>query len=185
MKIVAASLLVLLVAGSALADPPATQPATTTMPDVEKLITDLSCAEDGLVRAVATKAILALGKDALAPMAKAGAKQISPFGTISTRRIDMIYSLLDGLKPNPTGGRAGYKMDGFGLRVEWGCGCTVEDVTRMGERHGFTINGTFDAATTPSCYVKLKAGKNLADVLKAGLSEEPQVISVNLNYFET
>jgi hypothetical protein len=33
--------------------------------------------------------------------------------------------------------------------------------------------------------VQLKPGKNLADVLKAILSEELKVISVNLNYFET
>ena len=76
-------------------------------------------------------------------------------------------------------------MDGFGLRVEWGCGCTVDDVKKMGERHGFVIVGTFAPDATPSCYVKLKAGKNLADVLKAILTSEPQVISANLNYFET
>jgi hypothetical protein len=164
------------------ADAAASQPSS--QPDISKLITDLS-SEDGQVKVTATKAIFALGKDALEPLAKAGAKQVSPFGTISTRRIDIIYSLLDGLKPNLVPARAGYRMDGFGLRVEWGCGCTVDDVKKMGERHGFVIIGPFDAAATPSCYVKLKAGKNLADVLKAILTSEPQVISVNLSYFET
>jgi hypothetical protein len=169
---------------------PASRPATAptrpaaTQPDIATLIADLS-SEDGTVKVAATKAIFALGKDALEPLKKAGAKQVSPFGTIGSRRIDVVFSLLGGLKPNPVGGRAGYKTDSFGLHVEWGCGCTQENVVKMGERHGFVISGDYRADSTPTCYVKLKPGKNLADVLKAVLSEEPQIISVSLSYFET
>jgi hypothetical protein len=134
-------------------------------------------------RVAATKAIFAFGKAALEPLARAGAKQVSPFGTINTRRIDMVYLLLDGLKPNPAPARAGYRPDGFGIRVEKDC--TREDTARMGEKFGFTVSGTFAPDTTPSCYVKLKAGRNLAEVLEAILSEAPKVISVSLNYFES
>ena len=95
----------------------------------------------------------------------------------------MVYSLLDGLKPNPPGGRAGYTKDGFGLRV--GAGCALEDVKKMGGKHGFEVQGQFTPDGVPNCYVKLKAGKALADVLKAVLTGEPKVVSVNLNYFES
>ena len=165
------------------ASTPASQPASAPA-DIARLIADLS-SEDGPVKVAATKAIFALGRDALEPLAKAGAKQVSAFGTVGSRRIDMIYSLLDGLKPNPAGARAGYKTDSFGLQVEWGCGCTKEDVVKMGERHGFVIRGDYRADATPTCYVKLKPGKDLADVLKAVLSEEPQIISVNLDYYDS
>jgi hypothetical protein len=175
MRTFISSVFVLMAFGSALADPPPAQP------DIAKLIGDLS-SDDGQVRADATKAIFALGKDALEPLKKAGAKQISPSGTISTRRIDMVYSLLEGLKTNPNR-QSGYATNGFGLRVTKDC--TQKDVAKMGETFGFTISGNFAAENTPSCYVTLKPGKKLADVLKAILSEEPKVISVNLNYFET
>ena len=166
--------------------------AAATQPDISKFITDLS-SEDGQVKVAATKAIFALGKDALDPLAKAGAKQISPFrpdltcsmcslASNITRRIDMVYSLLEGLKPNPVSARKGYELDGFGISVEKDC--TQEDVAKIGERHGFTIDENYSSPSgTPSCYVQLKPGKNLADVLKAVLSEEPKVISVNLIYF--
>jgi len=162
----------------------AAQSAATTRPDVANLIFDLSD-DDGQVRLAATKAIFALGKDAIEPLQKCGAKQVSPFGSIITRRIDMVYSLLDGLKPNqPARGpkdASGYLLDGFGIRVEKGV--TGEDVAKMGEKYGFVISGKFRADSRPQCIVNLKPGKNLADVLKAILLDEPKVISVNLIYY--
>jgi hypothetical protein len=41
----------------------------------------------------------------------------------------------------------------------------------------------FMADSRPQCIVNLKRGKNLANVLKAILLEEPKVISANLIYF--
>ena len=149
---------------------------------VKDLIADLSSA-DGPKRLAATKALFALDGNALEPLKQAGAKQISPFGTIDTSRLDMVYSLLDGLKPNPPGKRAGYTPNGLGLRVE--AGCTRDEVAKMGVKYGFEISGVFTADGVPNCYVTLKAGKVLADVLKAVLAGEEKVVSANLNYFET
>ncbi len=162
------------------ADPPASQPASVAT-DVKKLIADLS-SDDGQKRVAATKALFALGQEALDPLKEAGAKQISPLSTADTRRLDIVYSLLDGLKPTPVAPGAGYKPDSFGLRVE---DCTRDDLVAMGKKYGFTLTGDYRADGRPSCYVKLTAGKDLAEVLRAILSAEPRVISVNLNYYES
>ncbi|MCG3179997.1 MAG: hypothetical protein BIFFINMI_02351 [Phycisphaerae bacterium] len=158
-----------------------TEAVSTSQPDTAGLIDDLG-SDDGDRRIAATRALLAMDKDALEPLRKAGAKQVSPVGTISTRRMDMVYSLLEGLRPNPHGARAGYASDGFGLRVD--AGCTREEVVRMGVKYGFAIQGQFTPNACPTCYAKLQPGRKLADVLRAVLSDEPKVISVNLNYFE-
>jgi hypothetical protein len=157
-----------------------TAPATS-QPAVAKIIEDMT-SDDGNVAAAATKAVFDLGEKALAPLKEAGAKQVSPFSP-SMSRLDMVYSLLDGLKPNPPGGHAGYTKNSFGLRLE--AGCTLEDVKTMGQKYGFEVEGEFRADGIPNCYVTLKAGKTLADVLKAVLSGEPKVLMVNLNYFES
>ena len=152
----------------------------TGPPDAAMLIPYLS-SDDGKMRAGATWELFALGKDALVPLEKAGAKQISPFGTIDTRRIDMVYSLIAGLKPVAPGAKAGFTFESFGLRVTKDC--TADDLAKMGREYNFTLSGEFRPDAVPSCYVQLKAGV-LAKVLKAILSNEPKVISVNLNYVE-
>ena len=149
---------------------------------VKDLIADLS-SPDGPKRIAATKALFVLDGNALEPLKQAGAKQISPFGTVDTSRLDMVYSLLDGLKPNPPGGHAGYTQNGLGLRVE--AGCTRDEVAKMGVKYGFEIQGVFTTDGVPNCYVTLKAGKVLADVLKAILAGEEKVVSANLNYVES
>ena len=161
---------------------PVPPPATALAPaDIPQWIADLSAA-DAPKRLAATQALFQLGPAALEPLRQAGAQQISPFGTTATRRLDMIYSLLAGLEANPAGGHAGYTADSFGLHVE--NGCTAEEITKLGDKYGFTISGSFQPAGRPACYVKLNRGKNLAEVLEAILSDEPRVISANLNYFE-
>jgi len=90
----------------------------------------------------------------------------------------MVYSLLDGFKPNPVNLPRGYHAGEFKLIVEKGC--TVEDVKKMGERHGFTIPQNFAL----NSHAFLGRGKNLAETIKAILTSEPQVITVNLSYFE-
>ena len=183
---------VLVAAGLAAAGKP-TAPATATAPAthsapandeqrVNRWIADLS-SPNGMTRTTATKALFDLGQDALEPLKAAGAKQISPFGTIGSTRLDMVYSLLDGLRPNPPQRRAGYLTNGFGLTIEEGC--TRDVLVKMGARHGFTVAGEPNPKTRPSCYVTLSPGRSLPDVLKAVLSAEPMVVTVNLNYFET
>jgi len=160
-------------------------PAAAAQPSQEELLKELIAAlerENGARRVAATKAIFELGEKALEPLKEAGAKQISPFGTIDTRRIDMVYSLLEGLRPSKPNAMAGYTQSGFGLRVDEGC--TRDDVEAMGKKFGFTIEGQFTAGAAPTCYVMLKEGKKLEEVLKAVLSEETKVRSANLNYYE-
>lgn len=149
--------------------------------EVTNLIPHLD-ADDGEKRAAATQAILHAGTGAIEPLETVGAKQISPFGTLETRRIDMVYSLIVGLQPNQVGAKAGYKSDGFGIKFE--ATATKADVVEMGKRYGFVLDGAFTADGQPNCYVKLAKNQDLHAVLKALLAEETSVISVNLAYFE-
>ncbi len=73
---------------------------------IDDLIKKLS-SDDGQVRIAATNAIFARRSEAVDPLRQAGAKQISPFDTIGTRRIDIVYSLMVGLAANPPNNRAG------------------------------------------------------------------------------
>ncbi len=151
-------------------------------PDWDALVEDLT-SEDGKTRVRATKAIFEQGEKAIAPLKKAGAKQITPTGTIRTRRLDMVYSLLRGLKPTPKGAKAGYMSGSFGLHVAKGV--KRKDVAAMGTRYGFDPSRHFNANHRPACYVRLTKGKKLAEVIKQVLLREPTIVSVNLNYFES
>ena len=151
--------------------PPATQG------DIRRSIAALA-SDDGPTRVAATNMLFALGRNALAPLAQAGARQVTPSGPAASRRIDMVYSLLAGLQPNPVSPARGYRIDSFTLVVEKGC--TMADVKKIGERHGFTVPWKFDRAA----HAILAPSRNLADVVHAVLSAEPQVITVNLDYFE-
>lgn len=163
---------------------PTTGPAATTGPattqgTITKWIADLSSA-DGKTRIAATKALFALGEDALVPLKQAGAKQITPKpgGTLGGR-IDIVYSLLEGLTHDPVA-KAGYRADFFLLEVDKGL--TADDMTKMGQRCGFTIKAR---NFTPDgyCGAYPLAGKEFVAVLKAILSDEPTVISVQLTYY--
>jgi hypothetical protein len=149
---------------------------------IEALIVELA-SKDGSKRVAATLEIFRRGKAVLPDLKKAGAKQIAPFGTIGSRRLDVVFSLIEGLPPNPPGNRGGYRSGGFGLVFEKGT--SKEDVMHLGKKHGFSLSGTFRADGVPNCYVNLDHGKSLADVLRQVLTTEPKVVSVNLNYFET
>lgn len=142
---------------------------------VDKLVADLQ-GEDGMKRVAAPKELFQRGKDVLEGLKKAGAKQITPSGTIASRRLDVVYSLIEGLSPG------NYVRNSFGLWVEKGT--TQEEVLQMGKRHGFTLEGTFRPDGVPNAYVWLNQGKVLADVLRGVLASEPKVVSVNLNYVE-
>ncbi len=161
---------------------PAALEAEEPKPDWDALVRDLT-AEDGRVRLRATKALFEQGRKAIAPLERAGAVRITPFGTIRTRRIDMVAALLRGLEPTPKDAKAGYARNSFGLHVE--PGVTRRDVVAMGRRHGFEIDKRFDANDRPACYVRLSKGKVLEDVLRSVLTDERKIVSVSMNYYES
>jgi hypothetical protein len=139
---------------------------------VEQLLKSLA-SEKGDERVAATKELLRRGKAVADDLKKAGAKQPQ---TIATRRLDLVYGLLVGLEPG------NYTKNSFGIHVEKGT--TEEDVQKMGKKYGFTVSGPFRPDTVPNCYVTLEAGKSPVDVMKAILTTQPQVLSLNLNYYE-
>jgi RNA polymerase sigma factor (sigma-70 family) len=148
---------------------------------VEELVADLASA-DGKRRATATAEVFRRGRHLLPALRKAGAKQIAPIGgTISTRRLDMVYSLLKGLPPNDLGARSGYHTTSFGLHLV--DGTTAEEVEAMGKKCGFSPFAAPSPGAGPQCYARVAEG-TLATVLRRLLSEEPKVITVNLNYFD-
>src|SRR5476651_834055 len=82
---------------------------------MEMLINDLSSG-DGGKRTAATKELFRRGKAVLPDLKKAGAKQVAPTGaTLDTKRLDIVYSVIEGFPPNPPDARSGYKTDSFGL----------------------------------------------------------------------
>ena len=118
---------------------------------IETLIKELSSA-DGKKRAAATAEIFRRGKDVLPELKKAGAKQVAPFGgTLDTKRLDMIYSVLEGLPPNQVNARAGYRTTSFGLHVEQGT--TEEEVRKLCQKHKCTLSGKFNGRARPSCFM--------------------------------
>jgi RNA polymerase sigma factor (sigma-70 family) len=148
---------------------------------VEELVADLASA-DGKRRAAATAEVFRRGRHLLPALRKAGAKQIAPTGgTTSTRRLDMVYSLLKGLPPNDPGARPGYHTTSFGLHLV--DGSTAEEVEAMGKKYGFSPFAAPSPGAAPQCYARVPEGA-LPTVLRRLLSEEPKVITVNLNYFE-
>ena len=148
---------------------------------IDKLIADLGSI-DGKERTLATAEIFRRGKDTLPALRNARAKQIAPTGGSidGTGRLNIVFSLLEGLPPNQPKALEGYRTDGFGLHVEKRT--TVAEVKAMGEKYGFSLDGDFSANSSPNCYVRIK-NKSLTEVLIRLLSEEPRVISLNLNYF--
>jgi hypothetical protein len=182
----AVSLALICLAGpSARSAMPADEPAKTgpTKMSNEELVAALEAA-DGNVRTAATAELFRRGQQTLPALKAAGAKQIAPVGgTVDgTRRRDLVYSLLEGLPPNPPNARAGYLREHFGIHVV--TGTNVEDVKAMGKKYGFVVDTEFGPDNRPNCYVRVEAGKKLEDVLKRLLSEEPRVRTANLNYFE-
>ena len=149
---------------------------------MKELILDLS-SENGQRRIGATKAIFDQGKAALAPLREAGAKQIAPTGgTVGgTRRLDIVYSVIEGFPPNAPKARAGYKTDSFGLHVE--NGTTEEDIQTLCRKYKCTLDGKFTAEGRPNCYLQIRQAKSLEAVIQQILSTEPKVTTINLNYF--
>jgi RNA polymerase sigma-70 factor (ECF subfamily) len=162
--------------------PPPKTAADLMMAPLDTVIAQLDAA-DGTVRVAATQEIFRRGKEVLPLLKKAGATQVAPFGgTITTRRLDMIYSLLEGLPPSPPAPAAGYQEDAFGLHVT--PDTTQAAAVAMGEKHGFLLQTKLSLDANPSCYCTIKPGKTLAAVLRDLLTSEPSVTTVNLNYRE-
>ena len=149
----------------------------------ENLIGDLSSA-DGTKRIAATAELFRRGKDVLPDLKKAGAKQVAPFGgsVDGTRRLDMVYSVIEGFPPNAPKARAGYTTNSFGLHVEKGT--TEEDIQKICKTYQCTLVGKFNQEFRPSCYLQKGPGQSLADVIQQILTMEPKVTTINLNYFD-
>jgi hypothetical protein len=149
---------------------------------IEMLINDLSSG-DGAKRTAATKEIFRRGKVVLPDLNKAGAKQVAPAGaTLDTKRLDIVYSVIEGFPPNPPNARGGYKTDSFGLHVEKGT--TEDEIQKMCKKYGCTLVGKFTPASLPSCYLQIGPGPALEALIQQILSAEPKVTTINLNYFE-
>ena len=75
------------------------------------------------------------GKAILPDLKKAGATQVAPTGaTLDTKRLDIEYSAIEGLPPNPPDAGSGYKTDSFGLHVEKGM--TEDELQKMCKKYG-------------------------------------------------
>ena len=150
---------------------------------IENLIGDLSSV-DGTKRIAATAELFRRGKDVLPDLKKAGAKQVAPFGgsVDGTRRLDMVYSVIEGFPPNAPKARAGYRTNSFGLHVEKGA--TEEDIQKICKTHQCTLIGKFTTEGRPNCYLQIGSGKSLEAVIQQILSTEPKVTTINLNYVE-
>jgi hypothetical protein len=142
------------------------------------LLAELESA-DGATRVAATSDLFDRGNAILADLERAGAKPIAPGGTIDSRRLDVVYSLIKGL-PAPRNG--GFVKGSFGLHLDVLQG--RDDVDRMGKQYGFALTGDFTRAGHPNCYVKVDESKRVADMMRAVLMGEPRVITLNLNYVE-
>jgi RNA polymerase sigma factor (sigma-70 family) len=140
------------------------------------LVTELESA-DGATRLSATKDLFARGKDAIADLEKAGAKSLLPARPGIPRRLDVVYSLLKGLPDNPLG--TGAESNCFGLHLD--VLQTQADVERMGKQYGFSIRGDFSKTGSLKCFVTPEKGKKLPDVMRAVLTGEAKVITLQLN----
>jgi hypothetical protein len=130
---------------------------------------------DGNERTASTAELFRRGRTVVSELEKAGAK---PIAALRPTRLDVIYSLIAGLKPGA------YMADSFGLHLE--SEVKQDEVVHIGERYGFTLpeTETLRHGSAPTCYVELKPGRELVSVLQDLLSNEPMVITINLNYYE-
>lgn len=147
---------------------------TIPVPNIKELIQDLS-SQDGEKRLAATRKILELDERALKSLEDALAE--SECGK-SSSRIEIVYRLLGGLNifhmKLDENQSMGVSRDRFSLKVEDGCG--LDDVKTMGKKYGFSVTSRSDS----SWLVKLDEGKNIKDVIKNVLSNEPKVVTIAL-----
>jgi len=124
-------------------------------------------------RVKATAELFRRGKSILPDLKRAGAK---PMGGIPSRRLDVVFALIDGLPPGQ------YQPDSIGI---YGAKLDRASVLRLGNRYGFDLpeHVTFARRSYPSCYVQLRPGKTLVEVMRS-LMTEPSIIDVSLNYFD-
>jgi hypothetical protein len=141
-------------------------------------ISDLAAQIDlgaGSQRVLAASEVLGRGVSAVPDLLAAGAQ---PMSGLSPRRIDVLYSILSGQRE----GR--YRTNSFGLHVV--PGTTKEEIVALGERHGFVVpnDQSIETSNAPCCYVTIRDGREMWEVLAGLLSREAKVATVNLNYVE-
>lgn len=181
-SVVSLSLFVVLACGLPQAGAETVTAPGINLPPVELAIRELD-SSDGKAQASATKLVFLYGKKALEPLRKAGAKQVSPNKTESLRRIDMVYSLIDGLKWEKDSPDNIVGLDKHRLKLDLKEGVTKEDIKRLGEKYGFEETRKYWKAPRPHVFVKLDARKNMEDVIRALLVNEPGVNTVAFEYW--
>ena len=110
MKLFGVSIVTLAATAWVIAGPEAGQKVS-----IEMLVADLN-SPDGQKRIAASAEMFRRGKNVLPDLKKAGAKQVAPAGaTLDTRRLDMVYSVMEGFPPTPPRAGVGYITDTFWL----------------------------------------------------------------------
>lgn len=120
----------------------------------------------------------------LPALEKLGAKQIAPVGgTVgNSRRLDIVYSIMEGFPPNGAKALAGYVTNSFGVTFAKGAAAADSDARK--QKYGVTPAQPFRSDTIPNCYYKLATGQKLEEILRQVLTQEEKVWRVNLNYFD-
>lgn len=139
----------------------------------------LLASTDKTKRLEATKTLFKLDRQALEALTKAGATTATTEGPrgLSNRRLDMVFTLIVGLPAKSDR----YRSTSFGLFMEKDT--TREQMLEMGKKYGFRVDN-FDLDHYPSCWVQLTGQGNLQQVMREVLMNEPDVITVRLNYVE-
>ena len=104
-----------------------------------------------------------------------------PMETLRPARRDVIISLVKGFDQSIG---TPFRRDSFGLHVE--PGVSADEIIEMGRRHGFRVpvDWVLQPEAYPTVYVQLSTDAKLEEVLKAVLSSETSVRTVNLNFIE-
>src|SRR5262249_44229842 len=144
-------------------------------PGMATWIADLA-SEDGAKRVAATREIFRLGNRALDALQRAGARPITSEPSTAPRRLDIVYTLLNGLPPIKH--HTGHKDSTFGVYLV--NGWQHAELARVGRQLGFTPMPTPQYAGKPHSVVMIDRDRNLAEVMKAVLTTDPSVVTVTL-----
>ena len=120
-----------------------------------------------------TKAIFALGDQAVPRLRNAGAKIADH---VSPHRLDIVYTLIT--KPNPDG----VKKDSFGVTFKKGT--ERGQIQKLQSKYQLKSERQCDLTSYPNCYLSLQKSESLTQVMKDILSNEKDVETVSFNFFE-
>ena len=134
--------------------------------------------DDGHQRVIATRELFARGKTIAAELRTAGAKQVVTEGTISSTRLDAVYSLLVGFPPG------NYDQRSFGLTIDKKA--PTERVQLLIRKYGThqPPGSRLNRDGHPTAYIRIAGEWNVETALRHVLQEDAEVKTVNLNYIE-